>query len=285
MLNPGKRSKKAFRSILALLFFISGITFQTFASEDIKEKTAEEYRSLGYEEQQKGNLNEALSYYTKAISLGMENAALLNDMGVLYEEIDFYGKAEQCYLGSIQSDQNYLPPYTNLAYLYQRLGKKGEAAKYFKMRFERGDPKDPWAQKAKDELVNIDPKYRDWAVALEADSLNKQLEAKSHEEFYQRVKQGQEHYQRGNDFFKHGNYEDALKEYEQALRLSPKNPQIIDAHKKTRLEISKKNVKEQSEQAIMRLEVGDTLSARHEIQKMLTTIPEEPILISPQYAQ
>ncbi|MBN1870313.1 MAG: tetratricopeptide repeat protein [Candidatus Omnitrophica bacterium] len=270
---------------MALLFFISGITFQTFASEDIKEKTAEEYRSLGYEEQQKGNLNEALSYYTKAISLGMENAALLNDMGVLYEEIDFYGKAEQCYLGSIQSDQNYLPPYTNLAYLYQRLGKKGEAAKYFKMRFERGDPKDPWAQKAKDELVNIDPKYRDWAVALEADSLNKQLEAKSHEEFYQRVKQGQEHYQRGNDFFKHGNYEDALKEYEQALRLSPKNPQIIDAHKKTRLEISKKNVKEQSEQAIMRLEVGDTLSARHEIQKMLTTIPEEPILISPQYAQ
>ena len=285
MLNLTKGSKKAFRSIIALPFFISCITFQTFASAGIKEKTAEEYRALGYAEQQKGNLNEALSYYTKATSLGLQNAVLLNDMGVLYEEIDLYNRAEQFYLRSIQSDQNYLPPYNNLAYLYQRLGKKEKAAQYFKMRFELGDPMDPWAQKAKNELLKIDPKYREWAMALEADILNKQLEAKSHEEFYQRVKRGQEHYRRGNGLFEDENYEEALKEYDQALHLSPKNPKIIDARKKTLLEIVKKNVKEQSEQAIKRLETGDTLSARHEIQKMLTTIPKEPILISPQYVR
>ncbi len=283
MLNLNKGSNKAFRSILALLFFISCVTFHTIASAGIKENIAEEYRALGYEEQQKGNLNEALSYYTKATSLGMQNAVLLNDMGVLYEEIDRYGRAEQFYLRAIETDRNYLPPYNNLAYFYQRFGKKKKAAKYFKLRYELGNSMDPWARKAKDELVKIDPQYRQWAMAIEANLLNKELEAKALAEFHQRVNRGQEHYRRGNDLFEEKKYKEALSEYDQVLHLSPKNSKAIEARKKTLLEILKINVKEQSEQAIRRLETGDTLSARHEIQKMLTTIPEEPILISPQY--
>ena len=60
----------------------------------------------------------------------MENAVLLNDMGVLYEEIDFYNRAENHYLKAIQLDNKYLPPYINLAYLYQRLGRAEKAAQY-----------------------------------------------------------------------------------------------------------------------------------------------------------
>ncbi len=296
MLNLIRRSQKAFQIVIALLFFISCFTIHTFASKDPKEKLAEEYRALGYEEQQKGNVHEALSYYTKATSLGIENAVLLNDMGVLYEGIDRYRRAEQFYARSIQSDQNYLPPYNNLAYLYQRLGKNKKAARYFKTRFELGDPMDPWAQKAKDELIKIDPTYEEWALVREADLFNRQLERQFRREFYQRVKRGQEHYRRGNELFDEENYKGALKEYDQALYLSPKNPQVIDARKQVILEITKENVKEQSEQAIRRLkeqseqairrlEVGDTLSARNEIQQMLTTIPKEPILVSPQYAR
>ena len=51
------------------------------------------------------------------------------------------------------------------------------------------------------------------------------------------------------------------------------------------MERAKKSVREQSDHAIRMLEIGDTLSARYEIQKMLTTIPKEPMLISPQYAR
>lgn len=281
MLTIIKKPKKAFRSIIALLFFISCITIHTVVSANIKENTAEEYRALGYEEQQKGNLNEALSNYTKAISLGMENAVLLNDMGVLYEEIDLYGRAESFYLRSIQNNPKYLPPYNNLAYLYMRLGKVKKAARYFKMRFEFGDPTDPWAQKAKNELLKIDPSYRQWAMSLEAAVLDKQIQAKSQEEFYRRVKSSQEHYQRGSNLFDDENYEGALKEYNHALHYAPKNPVVIEARKRALIEISKKNVREQSEQAIKRLETGDTLAARYEIQKMLATIPDEPILLSP----
>ncbi len=284
MLNVIQRSDSTFRSIAALLLFISCITFHTLVSADTKEKTAEEYRALGYVEQQKGNLNGALSYYTKATSLGLENTVLLNDMGVLYEEIDLYSRAETYYLKAIQLDPKYLPPYNNIAYLYQRLGRNDEAAQYFKKRFELGDSKDPWAQKAKSELVAIDPRYREWTTALEAESLNRQLEAKSHDEFYQRVGKSQEHYLRGKRFFKDEDYEGALKEYDQALYFAPGNPRIIDARKAVILEKAKESIREQSEQAIRRLEVGDTLSARHEIQKILTTIPKEPMLISPQHS-
>ncbi len=285
MLSVIGHSNKAFRSIVTLHLFISVITFHTFVSADIKENTAEEYRALGYAQQQKGNLNEALSYYTKATSLGVNSAELLNDMGVLYEEIDLYGKAETHYLDAVQSDPKYLPPYINLAYLYQRLGRSDKAAQYIKLRFELGNPMDPWAQKAKEELLKIDPLYREWTASLEAASLNQQLEAKSRDEFFQRVKRSQEHYQRGEAYFKNDEYEKAVEEYDQALYFAPKNPKTIDARKLALLEIAKKSVKEQSEQALKRLEVGDTLSARHEIQKMLTTIPKEPMLVSPQYAR
>jgi len=280
MLRLVKNSKKILHKNIVLLFFISCIIFHTIVSADIKENAAEQYRVSGYEEQQKGNLSEALGFYTKAISLGLENAVLLNDMGVLYEEVDLNAKAEQHYLKAIASDQHYLPSYINLAYLYQRLGKKEAAALYFKKRFELGDPQDPWAQKAKEELLKISPEYSRWAHILEAESLNKQLVAKSRDEFYQRVQRSQEYYDRGKKLFDDGKFKEAMKEYDSALRLTPKNPKVTNARNEVILEIAKESVREQSKQAIIRLETGDTVAARHEIQKILTMIPSEPILIS-----
>ena len=133
MLGLAKRVKNLFTISGTLLLFISCITFHTNVSAGIMEQTAEDYRALGYAEQQKGNINEALAYYTKAATLGVENPALFNDMGVLYEGIDLNSRAKQYYLKAIQSDANYLPAYINLAYLYQRLGRKEKAALYFKI--------------------------------------------------------------------------------------------------------------------------------------------------------
>jgi len=280
MLGLDKSAQKILHTSIALLFFISFITFHTIVSADIQDQAAEQYRAQGYEQQQKGNLNEALGFYTKAVSLGVENAVLFNDMGVLYEEVDLNAKAEQYYLKAISKDKHYLPPYINVAYLYQRLGSKKRAAKYFKLRYELGDPNDPWVQKAKEELIKINPEYQQWTQSLEAETLNKQLAAKSRDEFYQRVQRSQEYYERGKKLFEDDQYNEAIKEYDSALRLTPKNPKIKDARNKVVLEIAKENVRELSQQAIERLETGDTVSARHDIQKILTTIPSEPILIS-----
>jgi tetratricopeptide (TPR) repeat protein len=264
----------------AFLFFISSVTFHTYVSAGIQEETAEQYRALGYAEQQKGNLNEALTYYTKATALGMENQVIFNDMGVLYENIDMLARAEQYYLKAIDLDPDYLPAYNNLAYLYQRLGKMDKAAEYFKLRYQLGNPEENWAQKAKDELIRIDPQYADWAHTLEAEALNRTLVAKSREEFQQSMVRSQEHFKKGEQHFHNKEYEEAMKEYDLALQLTPENPKVEEARDRTVLEMAKESVRERSKDALKRLETGDTISARYEIQRILTAIPDKPILIS-----
>jgi len=264
----------------ALLLAFSCITFHTIVSAGITEDTAEKYRSLGYAEQQKGNIDQALSYYIKATTLGVDNAALLNDMGVLYEDIDFNTKAAHYYSKAIKKDEQYLPAYINLAYLYKKMGRVDEAAWYFKMRYELGNPTDPWAQKAKEELLKLKPEYQSWARDLEASALSSELIAKSKDEFYERVERSQQHFQKGEQLFNQDLFEEAMTEFNRAIQLAPNNPKIQDARKRTLIELTKEKINSQSEQAIKMLEAGDTSSARHEIQKILTAIPEEPLLIS-----
>ena len=280
MLKAFARSLRSLQSSSALLLFLSSITFQTYASADIQNETAESYRALGYAEQQKGNLNEALANYTKATALGLENPVVLNDMGVLYENIDMLARAEKYYLKALDLDPNYLPAYNNLAYLYQRMGKTDKAAEYFKRRYEMGNPDEPWAQKAKDELVLMSPEYADWARSLEAETLNRKLVAKSRQEFQERIVRSQEHLANGERHFHKKEYEEAMNEFDLALQLTPDNPKVQEARDKTLLEIAKDSVRERSQDALKRLETGDTVSARHEIQRILTSIPDKPILIS-----
>ena len=280
MLNAFARFLRSLQSSSALLIFLSSITFQTHASADIQNETAENYRALGYAEQQKGNLNEALAYYTKATALGLENPVVLNDMGVLYENIDMLSRAEKFYLKALDLDPDYLPAYNNLAYLYQRMGKTDKAAEYFKRRYELGNPDDSWAQKAKEELVRMNPEYADWARSLEAEALNRKLVAKSRQEFHERMVRSQEHLAKGERHFHNKEYDEAMTEYDLALQLTPDNPKVQEARDRTLLEIAKASVRERSQDALKRLETGDTISARHEIQRILTSIPDKPILIS-----
>ena len=128
--------------------------------------------------------------------------------------------------------------------------------------------------------MNISPQYRAWANIIDAEGLNKHLEKKLQDDFYRKVEQSQGHYLAGERQFEAEDYKGAIKEYDLALQFAPKDRRIQNARKKAVLEIIKNTVKEQSEQAIERLELGDTLSARHEIQEILTVIPTEPILIS-----
>ena len=281
MLRSTKLITRIHRNRFALLFVISIVTFpQNVFAADIKTKTIEEYRAKGYQEKQKGNLNEALNYYTKAVEIGLDNPSVYNDMGILFEEVGFDLRAEQHYRKAIQADSNYLPAYINLAYLYKKNKNLEKAAQYFQKRYELGTPGDPWAEKAKDELIALKPEYREWIIRLEAEKFNDQLIKKAHADFVDMIKRANEHYEQGQAQFDQANYQEALKEFNQALSITPDNPKVIDARKKTILELSKINVKEHSDQAIKMLNSGDSLSAKSEIQKMLTAIPNEPIITS-----
>lgn len=263
------------KRFIFLLVVLSCVTLNNKVYADPKAETAEHYRSLGYAEQQKGNLQEALSDYTKAIALGMNDAVVYNDIAVLYEQGNYPKRAELYYLKSIELDKNYLPPYLNLGYFYLGQGKKQKAFEYFKVRFEMAESGDPWAQKAKEELIRIYPEYRELVKNIEAKRFNMEVQRKVEQDFIDNVNKSQEHFNLGQKLAKMQKYTEALAEYNQALKLTPNNMKIIEARKKVAVELTKINIKERSDLAIQMLNSGDTISAKREVQKLLTEIPSE----------
>jgi len=258
-----------------LLFSISCFAFQSHAIADEKVIAAEEYRDLGFAEQKKGNLPQALTYYIKATELGLDNPVVFNDIGIIYESADFISKAEMYYLKAVQVDENYLPALMNLAYLYLGEGKSELAFQHFRQRFEKGDPKDPWTQKAKEELLKIHPEFIEWILSHEAEELDRELVMRAHEEFTRRTTMANEHFLRGKEYAKDGFNGRALQEYEQALQFTPKNPKILQAKKDIEMQQLKEDFTRRSDQALKMLEAGNTQSAKQEIRNMLSTIPNK----------
>lgn len=277
MLNRKNNSKYPYHRLFALHLFISIITFHSVVSAETTQEFAEKYRDEGYAAQQRGKFNDALKYYSKAISLGLESPVVLNDIGILYEQFGLQQRAEGYYLDAIRLDENYLPSYMNIAYLYQSMGENDRAFNYFLKRYNLGDPDDPWTQKAKKELLAVRPDYEKWFIAQEVDRLNKELTQKKREEFIEEVKLSKEHFKRGKKYFKRKQYEKSIAEYNQALRITPKDDKILMARKQAIFELTKENIRKRSDEALLLLESGDPISARNEYRKILTTLPNKQI--------
>jgi len=321
--------RKLFHSLIALLFIISCIAIHlNVSAEEIYELSAEEYRIKGFEAQKKGDLNDALKNYNQSLSLGLKNAAIYNDIGVIYEKIGVFLRAEDYYLKAIDVDQGYLPSYMNLAYLYLENGFPKRAIVFFKKRYELGSYADKWTNRAKRELLRLNPKYQKWVKKVEAKRLKQ--ESKSLEEevlniarnkFEKTIQSAEDHYNFGQKFLEDGRYVLAEAEFEKALRLTPNNPKIIqsllmvpfkkgqwlfekglfkesiaafdeslkvksenkevmNARNKAVLELIKKRTNHHLSAASQMLNSGDCISAKKEIRKVLTIIPNESITIS-----
>lgn len=265
---------------IALLFIISCITFQTNGFANSKNKTAVQFRDKGFIEQQKGNLNEALTQYSKAVSLGLSTPDIFNDMAVVYEQIGLNQRAESLYLQAVEVDPNFLPATMNLAFFYKKMDDPQKAAGYFRRRFELGDPNDSWTVKAKQELLKIDPDYQNYINAIEARRLQQEILDQKEREFYNRVKLSREIYHEGLSLYKKKEYQKSIMIFDEALKLAPGDRKIIASKKKAKLELAKENIRKSSNEAIEMLEAGNIISAKREINNMLTTIPNEPIIIS-----
>ena len=279
MLNPSRHDRQQ-KLLISFLLFISISSFQAISYANPKQEIAEEYRSKGFTQYQQGNLNEALTYYSKALSLGAETPEVLNDVAIIYEKIDLKRRAESLYLQAIRTDPSYLPAYLNLAYLYKSIGALDKAAYYFRMRYELAQENDSWANTAKEELIKINPEYSQWILHNESLRLEQEVIEQSQREFYENVLKSQEHYARGNSHFDNNDYEQALNEFNMALQLTPGQPKLLEARKKVILELTKNEVKKHTDEAIKMLNSGDAVSAQQEIKKILTKLPEQPAMIS-----
>jgi len=272
------RLRKTAQAATTLLFFsIFQLVFQPliFAGNSL-EKTAAEYRLRGYEEQQRGNLERALEYYTKALAFGEKNAVVFNDIGVLYEQMGLLKKAEENYLRSISVDPQYLPPYTNLAYLYKGQGDTRLAAQYFQQRLEQSSGDDPWYKRIEEELIAVNPGYRKQKIRREAEDLHREMVEKVRDEFSLSITRAEKHYQKGEEHLRAKQYDEALKEFDHALSVTPNNPKIIRAKEEALYEKALLEAKIRTQDAAHMLERGELEAARDEYKKILATIPEEP---------
>ncbi len=262
-------------SLLALV--ISNFTFHPdIFADNLLNQTAEDYRSKGYEQQQKGNIKKALSYYSKALTLGSKSPVIYNDIGVLYEQLGITQKAEEFYSQAIKLNQNYLPPYTNLAYLYQDKGDLARSFFFFQERLKRAPNNDPWKEKILKELNN-NPYYKQKVIEKETQRLNVELVRKTREEFNNQIIRCEKHYKQGELYLKEKKFKEALTEFERALALTPNNPKIIKAKQRALYEQKVEMVKRRTENAIKSLESGEVETAKEEFHKILTIIPNESI--------
>lgn len=192
------------------------------------QKQARLYRVQGTQFQSVGDLDTAVSFYIKAIELDPMYAVAYNDLGVVYESKGFIDKAEEFYLRAIKIDPAYLSPYSNLALLYENKRNFDKASYYWQKRIELGLGDDPWTQKAKRRLADIQMvsggRFREQDVLdLTKDVLNDRYVTNEDKQAF--VKN---HFEKAKLYYKKGNNVTALKEAINALQVDPSNKEIED---------------------------------------------------------
>ncbi|MFP4473500.1 MAG: tetratricopeptide repeat protein [Candidatus Omnitrophota bacterium] len=243
------------------------------SAENVK-REGEQYRVEGYEAQQRGDFQRALNLYAKAISMGVETAGIYNDLGVLYEQMGFLPRAEESYLQALKVDPEYLPPYTNLAYLYKSRGETDKAIVYFQKRLDRADENDPWTGPVMDELLALDPNYRNRMVQTEMAEATEEIARKKQDQLMLDVNRAEHHIQAGEQFLEDDDFKQAMREFDRALSLTPDNPKILKLKAETRYQRHVEDVKAGTQRAVDFLEAGDPRSAKEEFERIFALIPD-----------
>ncbi len=139
---------------LLLYSIMSNCGIKDVFAVSLKEE-ARTYRETGYEAQERGDIESAINWYQKAISLDAEYAAPHNDLGILYEAKGRLDMAEAEYQRTLSIDPDYEKAHTNLALLYERKGQLEKAAFHWMRRYKLGKPGDPWTKEAKRRLEKL----------------------------------------------------------------------------------------------------------------------------------
>lgn len=104
----------------------------------------------------KGNYSYAADVYNKILTYTVEPTTYVEtlvNLGVVYERMNLFSKAEECYQQATKIKQNYKLAYYNLGSLYLKLGRKEEAINNFKKYLELS-PEDEYIKKFLEQLIH-----------------------------------------------------------------------------------------------------------------------------------
>lgn len=262
-----------FISFLFVAFFYR--TPVSFAEVNLV-NAGEEYRTVGFKAQQEGDFDRALTFYSKALSLGTEqNVWIYNNVGVIYEQLGMSERAELNYLKALEIDSSYLPPYTNLAFLYKERGDIPKAISYLRVRLDRATANDPWIPTLVAELRALDPTYRTSVIDTELAETGDRLYQMAQEELSLQVARADGHYRHTQELLANQEFEQALLEIEKALALTPDNPKLRELQEQILVKQRNVQVRQKTEKAMELLDSGDVDSARQEFQTILAILPDQ----------
>ncbi len=266
-----------------LLLFLSFQADQSEASKNARNPPFEELRMLGYSRQQDGDLDGALALYLRAAALDPQ-PNVLNDLGVIYEQLGFPDRAQAMYEEALATDLKYLPAIMNLAYLSE---KKGDIARFIELlrrRIAAGDPDDEWTQKAREELVGVYERFPEFKQKLVDEqraelenTLNEQARINRENELKSRMSEAEKYFERGVKLFKTRKYPEAIQQFDQAIDIVPSNEKYARARDTAVKEYRRQQVQNDFSEAMQHFDMGDEASAQEKIRSMLTHFPEEPV--------
>ena len=149
--------RRHFSRSLIILFYLTVISLlnTSYIYAVTLQAEAASYREKGYEAQERGDIDSAISWYQKSIALDEDYAAPHNDLGILFEAKGWLDRAESEYKKALTINPDYEKSHTNLALLYERKGELEKAAYYWMKRYKLGRPNDAWTSEARQRLEKL----------------------------------------------------------------------------------------------------------------------------------
>jgi len=142
--------------IFAILISICLVDIKYIYAKAVLSDEAVSYRENGYEAQQNGNIDAAISWYQKSAGIDPSYATPHNDLGILFETKGWLDRAETEYKKALAIDSNYEKAHTNIALLYEKKQEKEKAAFHWMKRYKIGAPGDLWTDEALARLKKLD---------------------------------------------------------------------------------------------------------------------------------
>jgi Flp pilus assembly protein TadD len=273
-----RRTHMQFLKYLLIITLTIYPFISTRAESSMTKEEARKYREEGYKMQMGGNVEGARQMYEKAAAMDPRYAEVNNDLGVVYEGLGQADRAISMYKKALEIDQNYLPAYANLGFIYEKTGDTGNAAFYWKKRYDLGQEGEYWREVSRQHLLKLGayPEIANANLEEQARILSQKMTVAHEQARFKNLEEATLDYNLGCSFMTKGDYVAAIKEFEAARDLKPKDAsltmRIEEFHVKAEQALRRMQAKVNAEAALSDIQKEDYPAAGVKLQDSLNAV-------------
>lgn len=217
------------RSLLFFTFFIiAAVIAHSCSAWAYMLDEAKEYRIRADKFQSEGKLDEAITYYEKAVGLDRRYLPVYNSLAICYERKGFLSRAESSYLKALEINYKYAPAHYNLALFYEKYGDIEKAIFHWKQRMRLGHPADVASIRSRAKLAKYAPDVLEEEDAQELDRKIRQQKEQSavdkitgRNKYITREEKIQDYYLKGMRSYEEGDFRHAQEHFQKMIDVVP----------------------------------------------------------------